>query len=123
MGIKRVLSILVFLLPIIVWFVYASKHQSRNVATDEHTQWIAQSIVEIQHVKAGMTREELLKTFTTEGGISNRLHRVYVYRGCPYIKVKVEFSPIGKAGNFIDEKLEDKIKSISEPFLQFTISD
>src|SRR5882672_6754324 len=60
-----------------------------------HAEWIASSLKEIQKIKVGMTRGELLKVFTTEGGLSTRTSRTYVYQPCSYIKVDVEFEPVG----------------------------
>ena len=45
---------------------------------------------------SGMTRADLLKVFTTEGGLSTGLNRTYVYRECQYIKVDVDFEPVGR---------------------------
>jgi len=36
------------------------------------TEWIANSLKEIQKIKVGMTRADLLKVFTTEGGLIGR---------------------------------------------------
>lgn len=43
-----------------------------------------------------MTRADLLKVFTTEGGISTGLHRTYVSRDCPFFKVDVDFRAVGR---------------------------
>jgi hypothetical protein len=53
----------------------------------EHTAWVAASLRTIQTIKPGMTHTDLLKACKTEGGISKRLQRTYVFRDCPYIKV------------------------------------
>ena len=42
-----------------------------------------------------------------------------MYRDCPYIKVEVEFAPVEK--DQLVERQEDKIVTISRPFLQFGI--
>ena len=91
--------------------------------TDEHTEWIAKSLKEIEGVKAGMTRVDLLRVFKEEGGISTRTWRRYVYRGCPYIKVNVEFEPVGEPGNKLSQSPKDKIIKISKPFLEWSIID
>jgi len=76
-----------------------------------------------------MTREELLKTFTTEGGLSTGLHRTFVSRDCAYFKVDVEFKPVGRPdrdGNgrmTLEEDPRDSIVEISRPHLQFSIKD
>lgn len=60
-----------------------------------------------------------------EGGISNRMWRRYVHRSCPYIKLDVEFEPVGDERNLMMmEKPADKITKISErPFLELSIVD
>ena len=63
--------------------------------SEAQTEWIAKSLREMKTIKVGMVRADLLKVFVTEGGISTPLNRTYVYRECPYIKVDVEFEPVG----------------------------
>src|SRR5579871_5534755 len=63
----------------------------------EHVQWVADSLKQMESVKPGMTRADLLRTFTTEGGISTRTQRTYVSQRCPYFKVDVEFEAVGPA--------------------------
>jgi hypothetical protein len=74
-------------------------------------------------VKPGMTRGDLLKVFATEGGLSTAIQRTYLYHGCPYIKVDVEFQPVGRAARdaegrvTIIESIDDTISKISKPYL------
>src|SRR5262249_5929727 len=96
---------------------------SQSSKADEHTAWIAKSLKEIENVKVGMTRDDLLKVFEEEGGISTRTWRRYVYRDCPYIKVDVEFEPVGETGNKMTESPRDKITKISKPSLEWSIVD
>ena len=88
-----------------------------------HTEWLAKSLREIQSIRVGMTRRELSKVFVTEGGLSNRTFRRYVYRGCPLIKVDVEFTPAGAAEDKGREHPEDRIIKISRPYLEKSILD
>ena len=90
--------------------------------TDEHTEWIAKSLKEIESVKVGMTRGDLLKVFGEEGGISTRTWRRYVYHECRYIKVDVEFEPVGEPEK-PSQSPRDKIVKISKPFLEWSIMD
>ena len=93
------------------------------------TQWIAKSLKEIQKIKVGMTRADLLQVFTTEGGLSTGLNRTYVYRECPYIKVDVEFEPVGRPARdgegrvTLKEANGDVIKKISKPYLEWSVLD
>ena len=92
----------------------------------EHTNWIDQVMRSISTIKPGMTRDDLLKIFTEEGGISTRTQRKYVYKHCPYIKVDVEFSRVNDNGAGQDartESPEDRIVKISRPYLEYSIAD
>jgi hypothetical protein len=83
----------------------------------------------METIKPGMTREELLKVFTTEGGLSTALNRRFVSRDCPYFKVDVEFKAIGRPDRdgdgrvTLEENSLDIIVKISRPYLQFSIAD
>jgi hypothetical protein len=88
----------------------------------EHAKWIASVMDSIHTIKPGMTRQDLVKLFTTEGGAFNRRQRTYVYRECSYIKVAVKFQPIDDPQAFT-EMSTDKIVSISDPFLQYNTVD
>ena len=80
-------------------------------------------------VKPGMTRDDLLKVFTTEGGLSTGLRRTFVSRDCPYFKVDVEFQTVGRPDQDRDGRVplsedgRDIIVKISSPYLQFRIVD
>jgi hypothetical protein len=76
-----------------------------------------------QTIKPGMTRAELSKVFTTEGGLSTPKHRTYVYHDCPYVKVDVDFAPSSGKPATLEEKPGDIIASISKPYLDWTASD
>ena len=92
-------------------------------AARDHTAWITTSLKTMQTIKPGMTRQDLLKVFTTEGGISNRLHRTYVFRECPYIKVDVDFKPVGRERDLLWESPADSITAISRPYLNWSVVD
>ena len=77
-----------------------------------HTQWVGNVLAWIATIKPGMTRSDLLRVFTTEGGLSTRTHRTYVLKQCPTIKIDVEFSISGN-------EAEDKIAQISRPYLDY----
>lgn len=98
-------------------------------ASQEHIAWVTQALDRMLTVKTGMTRRDLLEVFTTEGGLSTRLRRTYVYRECPLFKVDVEFTPVGRPARDSDgrvtlvESERDVIKSISRPYLGRPVVD
>jgi hypothetical protein len=90
---------------------------------DQLMEQVAVIIKEWSAIKPGTTtRAELKKTFGEEGGISNATHRTYVSKHCPYVKVDVVFV-LAKPEQGFNEGPDDTIKSISKPYLQYSISD
>jgi hypothetical protein len=88
----------------------------------KEARWIRENLAELESIKVGMTRDQLLKVFMGEGGISTRTWRHYVYRKCVNVKVDVEFSPVGNTDRY-GEGPEDQITKISKPYLAFMIGD
>ncbi len=103
--------------------------QATNFHTLDHVGWVAESLKRMQTIRPGMTREDLLKVFTTEGGLSTGLRRTYVSQDCPYFKVDVEFEAVGRPNQDADgrvtlvEDARDVIVNISRPYLQFSHMD
>jgi hypothetical protein len=91
--------------------------------TASHQQWVTKVLKQTETIKVGMTRQDLLKVFTTEGGISTRVRRTFVHKECGYIKVDVEFTPVGEEDQKLKELPEDQITAISRPYLQWSIHD
>ena len=72
-------------------------------------------------ITPGTTRTELLKVFTTEGGLSTAARRTFVHRRCPYIKVDVDFTLSDPKQR--DERPTDTVSKISRPYLELPIGD
>jgi hypothetical protein len=89
-----------------------------QIDTGAH-RWIAGALNAIQTIKVGMTRSDLMKLFTIEGGLSTISQRTYVYRQCPYIKIDVKFA----ASNRDEELPTDKIVEVSRPYLAWSVMD
>jgi hypothetical protein len=88
-----------------------------------HVEWVQKALLEMQAIKPGMTREELWKVFQEEGGLSTRTTQRYVYRECPYFKVDVKLDAVGSSEDKLTKSPQDKIRSISTPFLEWSIED
>ena len=72
-------------------------------------------------ITPGTTRTELLKVFTTEGGLSSAARRTFVHRHCPYIKVDVDLTLSDPKRR--DERPADIVTKISKPYLEWSIGD
>lgn len=103
---------------------------SQQPCAQDHNAWVKNALEKIESIKPGMTREDLLKVFTTEGGgLSTGLRRTFVSRDCPYFKVDVTFEAVGRPSHDEDgrvtlaEDSRDIIAKVSRPYLQFSIVD
>ncbi len=94
-----------------------------------NTVWVEEVLRRMQTIRPGKTRLDLLKVFTTEGGISTPLQRTFVSRDCPYFKVDVAFQAVGRPERDRDgretmlEDVRDAILSISKPYLAWMVAD
>ncbi len=87
---------------------------------DPHlTKEISDTLLRCQQIKPGMTRAELLKVFTIEGGMSTPSRQHFVLQSCPYVKVDVDFN----TSDSLEELPTDTISKISMPYLQWSILD
>jgi hypothetical protein len=102
---------------------FPTEANHKSAQTVQHSEWIQASLRQIETIKVGMTRGDLLKVFKEEGGLSARLRRRYVYGECPNIKVDVEFEAAGTPGDKLTEHADDRIIKISKPFLEWSITD
>ena len=97
--------------------------------TQDHTARVTQELKKMRTIKPGMTRDDLLRVFRTEGGLSTPLRRTFVSQDCPYFKVDVEFKPVARPGhgdNQFVASVEDGgdiITAASKPYIQFSTVD
>lgn len=107
----------------------STNSSSQSPCVEEREVWVAHALEKMEAIKAGMTRDDLLKVFRTEGGLSTGLHRTFVSRDCAYFKVDAEFQAVGRPGRgrdgrvTLEEDARDIIVKISRPYLQFSIGD
>ena len=106
--------------------VGAAPPERQDSSRQDHIAWVVDTLKRMQTVKEGMTRDDLLKVFATEGGLSTALRRTFVSRDCPYFKVDVEFEAIGRPSRDGEGRVtsgegsQDRIVKISRPYLQFS---
>jgi len=86
-------TFLVSLLGILLACCLTGPSRAGSEPDKELTKQVADILTECKKITPGATRAELLKVFTTEGGISTATRRTFAHRRCPYIKVDVEFTP------------------------------
>ena len=103
--------------------VTSSPEERSTAISSPLTKTIVEVMETIDAIKPGMTRADLLTVFTVEGGISARARRTYVYKLCPYIKVEVDFKAVTNPDDRLTEVSDDKILTLSRPYLQYRVMD
>jgi hypothetical protein len=107
----------------------STRPANQEQCSQDRRAWVAQALQKMETIQPGMTRKQLLKVFTEEGGLSTRLRRTYVSQECPYFKLDVEFETVGRPNRDGDggvtsvEDNRDVIVKVSRPYLQFSIVD
>jgi len=102
---------------------------SQSACVQAHEVWVGHALEKMETIKPGMTRDDLLKVFRTEGGLSTGLHRTFVSRDCAYFKVEVDFRAVGRPDRdsdgrvTLEEDARDIIVQVSRPYLQFSVAD
>ena len=96
---------------------------------DGRVAWVGDVLKRMQTIKPGMSREALLRVFTTEGGLSTGLQRTFVSRDCPYFKVDVQFKAVRRPDRdsqgrvTLREDPRDLIVEISRPYVALPSMD
>ena len=100
--------------------VWAQSHD--KVRTEEDSRiyrWLIDRLTEVESVKVGMSRAQLLQVFMPDGGLQRITPERYVLRSCGLIKVQVEFRfPEGTSPENPPADDELTIASISKPYLE-----
>jgi hypothetical protein len=122
----KLIAVLAFVSAIAIC---AAGSASQSACVQAHEVWVGHALEKMETIKPGMTRDDLLKIFRTEGGLSTGLHRTFVSRGCAYFKVDVDFQAVGRPDRdsdgrvTLEEDARDIIVQVSRPYLQFSVAD
>ncbi len=84
---------------------------------------VTRAIDAVNRIKTGMLRSDVEKEFRLEGGLFSRNQTFYVYRICPYIKVKVTFELDPSYKDFVTGSPKDRVQSVSKPYLEYSVMD
>jgi len=78
--------------------------------------WAGRALRQMLLVKPGMTRADVMRIMTTEGGICFPEMQRFVSRDCPYFKLKVWFRPSSPGFAF---EPQDVVVKVLQPFWSF----
>lgn len=78
------------------------------------------------HIKVGMTRREVEKYFTPDGGLqffsTTGSTTRYVYLKCEFIKVDISFKSAVRGRQNLRSP-DDIVENVSKPYLEYPIAD
>lgn len=77
----------------------------------------------VGHIKEGITRADVEKEFTQDGGLFSRGETIYTFKLCPYIKVKVKYTLDADYPGFADGSPRDVVQSTSKPYIEYSTGD
>ena len=113
----------VLLLLLCCVLALSQRASSEHCPPQELTQWLGSSLAQIEKIQLGMTRSDVEKLFVSDGGMSTRYRKTFVFRDCPYIKIDVEFTSNDENGKPIKEEPADRITLVSKPYLAQPTAD
>lgn len=57
--------------------VKPKERSPQNSCSEQRDEWVSDTLAKMEFIRPGMTREELMKVFRTEGGPSTGLRRTF----------------------------------------------
>lgn len=83
---------------------------------------VQQALADSKRITPGVTRKEVERYFTHDGGLEFPNHAWYTYRQCNYIKLEVEFDPAPSRGSDFSSP-DDAVKNVSKLFIDYPAKD
>jgi len=88
-----------------------------------YKKWLKERVLEIQSITPGMTRREVNKILLQNGGIFMPSAITYSHKECDVLKVRIEFEPLSKEYKGFSLNEDDKVTTVSMPYLGFFTGD
>ncbi len=104
------------LLFILLAALVVSACREQNQVEDELATQVKAALQDSSTLKPGMTRADVLKLFTTDGGLSPFTQNRFVWRRCDRIKIQVTFRLTNP--NQETRTSSDTIVSVSKPYIE-----
>ena len=124
---RRILTSLIFACAFFALSFLCAAQQPSNVQQPSRQDQLEALIKEVLEVagnlKEGSIRSEVERDFTLDGGIQFRGTSRYMFKKCHFIKIEVTFSKDERAGTWIDGSPEDRVVTVSKPYLEYPVMD
>jgi|SRR5271165_2661799 len=106
---------------VLFWCPGPAPCQSNRVAASGCS-IVEQALAAHRDIKPGMLRKDVEKNFNYDGGLNFPDHGRFTFRGCPSIKLEVEFEPAPDRGNALISP-NDTVRTISKLFIDYPTTD
>jgi len=95
--------------------------EPRSMVPNSCCSVVEEALRDALRIKPGMKRADLAALFTTEGGLDFHIQTIYVWKRCPYIKIKISFALSDSISP--RDSPADVITAVSDPYLQYPVTD
>lgn len=114
----------VFMLTIILGLLAVREPEPRqnSVKHQDSCTVVKEALDDSLHIKVGMTRREVEKYFSPDGGLQSFSTTRYVYLKCEFINVNVSFKSAVR-GSRISGSPDDIVESVTKPYLEYPVAD
>ena len=82
-----------------------------------YKKWLKERVSEIQSITAGTTRGKVNQILRQNGGIFTPSAITYSHKECDVLKVRIEFELVSNKHEGFELNENDKVKSVSMPYL------
>jgi hypothetical protein len=108
---------------LMLWRPCGNAVEDKPSSPEECCAIVARAIDAVNKIKKDMLRSDVEKEFRLEGGLFSRNQTFYVYKNCPFIKIKVAFELDPSYKDFVTGSPKDRVLSVSKPYLEYSVTD
>jgi hypothetical protein len=91
--------------------------------SDERSEWVFKCLEDMNSLKAGCTRAEVLEKFAPCGGIATRTSQQFYYGACRYFVIDVTFKAVQNPDDRTTEDPSDIVVEVSKPRVEIPPMD
>ena len=100
-------------------------YAAEKLETSTHVAWVEKCLRDFEFIKPGITRAEVEKRLSLDGGLQSFSSVRFVHPECAYFKINVEFEvkkDLNDQGRIM-KGADNKVIKVSKPYIELPYSD